>query len=57
MISLGQMAYEAYAQVTSWRNYMGGQMPHWFELPERIREAWESAAEAVALSVKVAADA
>jgi hypothetical protein len=46
MISLGQMAYEAYAQVTR-------AMPNWAELPTSIRDAWEAAALAVAEGVRI----
>lgn len=44
----GDIAYEAYRQVADGKSLVtGALLPVWDELPERIREAWESAAEAV----------
>jgi hypothetical protein len=43
----GQYAYEAYAAAVNYRNYQGGMMPQWLELPEEIRNAWREAAHAV----------
>lgn len=47
MLSYGQIAYEAYADETGWRNYQGNMMPEWKDLPPKIRAAWEAAAHAV----------
>lgn len=44
---LGQIAYEAYGQVTEFKNFRGDPMPEWPDLPDKIREAWEAAAEAI----------
>ncbi|NEP61462.1 MAG: hypothetical protein F6K31_31675 [Symploca sp. SIO2G7] len=35
-----KQAYEAYAEVTGWKNYQGKLMPQWEELPETIQGAW-----------------
>jgi hypothetical protein len=43
----GRTAYEAYAEVTSWKNWQGLPMPAWEDLPELIRRAWSEAAQAV----------
>lgn len=43
----GQVAYDAYGRVTDRKNYQGLPMPGWQELPPKIKEAWEAAAEAV----------
>lgn len=47
-MTLGQVAYGAYGDSTGWLNYQGAPMLAWAEMPERIREAWEAAASAVA---------
>lgn len=46
-ITLGQMAYTAYATATEWKNFQGAEMPDWYELTEAIRRAWILAAKAV----------
>lgn len=46
-VTLGQLAYTAYATVTGWKNYQGAPMPDWYDLPEAIRTAWLAAAKAV----------
>lgn len=38
-----QHAYEAYGEVTSWKNYAGLPMPLWNQLPSKIQEAWLAA--------------
>lgn len=43
----GQIAYAAYAESTGGKTYDGRPMPLWDELPQRIRDAWTAAAEAV----------
>lgn len=42
-----QLAYQAYGQVTDFKNYQGLPMPSWSELPPKIREAWGAAAQAL----------
>ena len=46
-MTLGQVAYEAYATETAWRTFDDRQMPSWDDLGERIQRAWEAAAQAV----------
>ena len=46
--SLGQVAYRAYGRRVGWKNYRGGVMPLWPDLPRLIQAAWEAAAQAVA---------
>lgn len=43
----GEVGYLAYGESTGNLNFQGGEMPAWADLPERIRAAWEAAAEAV----------
>lgn len=48
--SLEQMAiraYVAYGDSTGGVNHLGKPMPHWVELPEKIRQAWRDAVKAV----------
>lgn len=52
-ISLGQHAYEAYCDQTSWRSAVSGDsLPQWADQDERIKAAWEAAASAVAQQVR-----
>lgn len=45
--SLGQIAFEAYGDFRTWRDWGGNAMPPWSEVRQGIREAWEVAARAV----------
>jgi hypothetical protein len=45
---LGQIAYEVYGGVTGGLNYLGKPMPEWDDLPEQIRLAWGTTAQAAA---------
>lgn len=45
--SLGQIAFEAYGDNRSWKDWRGQPMPQWVDVREEIRKAWEVAAEAV----------
>lgn len=45
---LAQAAYRAYCGSVHGRSVNGEPLPEWDEMPERIRTAWEVAAEAVA---------
>ncbi len=36
-------AYQAYGEVTEFKNYQGLPMPAWEDLPERIKLAWVAA--------------
>lgn len=40
LVTKAQQAYEAYGEVTSWKNYAGLPMPTWSQLPSKIQEAW-----------------
>jgi hypothetical protein len=43
---LGKLSYTAYGKVTDFKNFQGDPMPAWDDLPAKIREAWQAAAEA-----------
>ncbi len=43
----GQAGYDAYAQCTGGKTFDGRDMPLWSELPQRIQDAWNAAAEAI----------
>lgn len=44
-MTAGNVAYLAYGQQVSFKNYQGLPMPLWHELPENIRIAWNAAAD------------
>lgn len=46
-----QKAYHAYGSVTDFKNFRGDPMPEWNALPEKIKEAWVAATEAVVKEV------
>lgn len=45
-MSPGFVAYTAYGCAVDFKNFQGDEMPLWRNLPQKIREAWEAAAEA-----------
>lgn len=45
-------AYQAYGQVTGFKNYQGLPMPKWEDLTEKIRDAWRAAALSVDRNVR-----
>jgi hypothetical protein len=45
---LAEVAYQAYGDAVSWRNFIGAPMPTWQDLPDDTRTAWVAAAAAVA---------
>jgi len=45
--TLGQVAYEAYAESRSYMSYDGKELPQWGEQRLDLRQAWENAARAV----------
>lgn len=54
---LAKIAYAAYGRTTDYKNYQGNPMPEWSDLTDKIREAWISASDAVAvISVNTAPD-
>jgi hypothetical protein len=44
---LAQVAYVAYGKATEFKNFRGEPMPSYADLPEKIKEAWVAAANAV----------
>jgi len=48
---LGQAAYQAYGEQVGWRNFTGGRMPSWENLPVSTQQGWEQAALAVVRQV------
>ncbi len=44
----GRLGYETYGMTTGGRTFDGRDMPKWDELPQRIRDAWCNAADAIA---------
>ena len=52
MVSLGQLAYEAYRDSARGVSLISGaKLPPWLELPAGIIDAWEAAAQAVRTQV------
>jgi len=47
-LELAKIGYQAYGQLTDFKNYQGLPMPTWDDLPERIQNAWMAAATAIA---------
>jgi len=47
MISLAQVAYEAYSANTNGKTFDGRDMPKWSELPQHTLDAWAAAVAAV----------
>ena len=51
--TLGQVGYEAYAEVTRWKSLATGQdLPQWSSLRPDIQAAWERAAIAIKSSTR-----
>jgi hypothetical protein len=48
LLSLGQVAYEAYGEQRAWKVFDGTPMPGWVDQTPELRQAWEAAASAVA---------
>jgi len=42
--SIARNSYEAYNQVSNWKNYQGLPMPQWDDLPANVRDAWLASA-------------
>jgi hypothetical protein len=42
-VEIARQAYNAYGRTTSFKNFQGGTMPAWENLPESIRVAWVAA--------------
>lgn len=45
--SIGRVGYESYAAFTNWKTFDDRKMPEWFDLPMRVRAAWEHASREV----------
>jgi hypothetical protein len=43
----GKIGYEAYAVETGGKTYDGRNMPKWDELPDKIKIAWQMAADRI----------
>jgi hypothetical protein len=43
----GETGYHAYGESVGWLNHLGNPMPEWKDLPNAIRDAWDSAACAI----------
>jgi len=54
---LAELAYHAYGDTTDHKNFLGDPMPEWVDLPEKIKDAWFSAAIAVRASVRAELEA
>jgi hypothetical protein len=52
MGELGKVAYEAYGESVGWTTFSGQKMPSWQEQNDRLKLAWNAAAEAVARNVR-----
>lgn len=46
-MKLEQIAYHAYGDSVSWKNYQGNPMPKWEDLTPAIQNAWRAAVTAV----------
>jgi hypothetical protein len=46
--SLGELAYAAYCEAVGYKSVRGDTLPGWADQDERLQEAWDAAAEAVA---------
>ena len=53
MVSLAQIAYEAYAAHQHWKNYQGNPIPPWEQVRDDIKDAWHCAVNAVRLANNV----
>lgn len=47
-ITIGQIAFEAYSKAKRGKTYDNKLIPHWNDVGEDVRQAWEAAAQAVA---------
>lgn len=43
LVEVARQAYNAYGRSTNFKNFTGGEMPAWEDLPEEIRVAWSAA--------------
>lgn len=54
---LGRLAYEAYGDSVGWTTFSGTDMPRWSDQNDKLRKAWNAAAQAVAQAVTQAPEA
>lgn len=50
-VELGRINYEAYGDSVGWTTFSGQKMPAWEEQNDRLKQAWNAGAEAVAQAV------
>lgn len=51
---LGEIAYDAYCAARGWKSVRGEPLPHWRQQDETLRNAWVTAAQAVAKEISLA---
>jgi hypothetical protein len=51
-INLGKIGYQAYAASTGGKTFDGRDMPAYEDLPDRIKEAWGAAGNAIDVALK-----
>jgi hypothetical protein len=54
--SLGEVAYEVYCEHRNWIAVNGEELPDWSDQNEDLRDAWESAAQAVVAEARERAE-
>lgn len=47
-ITIGQIAFEAYSKAKQGKTYDDKPIPHWNDVGQEVKQAWEAAARAVA---------
>lgn len=52
MDDLGRVAYETYGDSVNWTTFSGEKMPSWGEQNDRLKQAWNAAAQAVERRVR-----
>ena len=45
--SRARIAYTAYGRITDFKNFQGDPMPEFDKLPDKIKQAWSSAANTI----------
>ena len=51
-IELGRVNYEAYGDSVGWTTFSGQKMPAWEEQNDKLKQAWNAGAKAVARVVE-----
>jgi hypothetical protein len=52
MSQLGKLAYNTYCEAVNWQSVRGDPLPHWEDQVDRLKDAWDKAALAVAMDVR-----